>query len=259
MKPNLSAVLLGVFISLILNVGNAGDLDWDCDPRAQCRRCIFGACADEPICVAVRATCRKKCGPINDDANRYIAEYRRTISDREGALAINAANLARKNSQITGNSSMINDIKNGREQLSLLFQTDLRSEESTNAFLGKLREVLKVSLSQGVENAIVFSQLQLSPSDARVMEVTLKAYKSNLQELYELLALVPDSTNGLNVYALVDKILEKQLQSQMVQSSLLQAEKASIESDIASGQSQIASLQQSIREQEARKCPSSLF
>lgn len=252
---------ISFFITLLLTV-QVSAIDLDCNPSANCqRRLPFGVKVDDPACQVARAACRLKCGPLNDDANRYINNFR---SQQNILLADiqKADEMILKNQSELGDQakSLDNHLKLcvNLQEYNLKFLTDSSLKRQIAEAIEMITHTQSQDLSQLMEhldqlqvseeiknqskNILLFSNRSVADIRLLIKEY-LDSQSSSLDSLI-LGAIVNCEQSMVNIKTM-KRYLEEQTQFLMV--------------DRNKKLQDYDNLSKEIRLQENRKCPSNLF
>ncbi len=267
MGKSVSIQLLHVVFAVILISQSTWAIDLGylkCDPEANCVVQIIKILGkkviiENPVCIAARAACRIKCGPLNDDANRYIRDYEKQINTIQQHLVF--LNQQKVKTQFNLEQALQNDESIKKSELII-------KEIQNNDLL----------LYQMVSEIKLIYHMMTDQNEHDYAEVQLLIEKSNLAYSTKDLILFYFKNAAIQKFSLIEKLraLELslsqpiyfiQLQSlitinQQHSEDQLESLHLMLEDDqnqINLQNNAIDEFKKKIKEQEERKCPSNLF
>ncbi len=259
-------LIVFIFFNLTSNTAFAIDLGYlNCDPNANCVvqiiRNPFGGniIIENPLCIAARAACRLKCGPLNDNANRYIRDFETKIS-----LLVKS-----RNSEVSTSQQLKFQLDQAQIQYELTtqaiqqFSLIVQNQNLFNQTIDELKSIANYFSNQQNSDLESFKaelgQFKLSERTINTVIFYLEQNKRNqfnVQEELNKLELI--MLNPL-LFAQLTSQLERieQYHFESIENTKIVIQQ--IEQQILNIDQEISQLKNKIKEQEERKCPSNLL
>jgi hypothetical protein len=140
-------ILITAFFSISVHAD--GNLDISCDANADCSVCFVRVCTDNPVCQGARALCRTKCGPLNDDANRYIKESLEKIKITQSSIQDLSKNIANNEYLHMKNSILVQKQFSRCRDEEALREDLMSSDAAQREFVATLDTLINSKISLG--------------------------------------------------------------------------------------------------------------
>ncbi len=259
-------LIIFIFSTLVSNKALAIDLGYlKCDPNANCVvqiiRNPFGGkiIIENPLCITARAACRLKCGPLNDDANRYIRDFESKI-----ALLVKS-----RNSEVSTSQQLKFQIEQSQIQYDLTsnsikqFKLILQNQNLFNQTINEIKSIaLYFSNQQNIELETFKSELNQFNLSEKTFNTILFFLEQNKKNQFNVESELKKFENILLNPILLAQLMTQfelieQYQLESIENTKLVIQQ--IEQRIQNIDQEISQLKNKIKEQEERKCPSNLL
>lgn len=254
-----------ITIILLSQKSYAIDLGYlQCEPDANCVVKIIKILnqkiiIENPVCVTARAACRLKCGPLNDDANRYIRDYEKQINTINQYIVFLNQQKAKSDIQLFQVSQSLETARVTGQLIKEIYQNDLL----LNQLISEIRSLSELLENQTEYNneelGLLIEKTNLSVSTKKLVIYYFKneSLKSvNLNQ--KILNLEQSLTQPIQYIQLVS-LIEVNIQKLQEQLDARSSELIDFSQQLELQNNEVKKLQDKIKEQEDRKCPSKLF